>query len=139
MEAKDLLLSDIAVGDTAMCSRTWEAGDVARFAELSGDGNPLHMSEVYAETTRFSQRLVHGMLVGSLCSQVLGMQLPGKRCLYLQQNLTFKQPIFIGETTTLTATVLSKSESTQILSIGIVIKKNDSIVIIGEALVQVLS
>lgn len=138
MEAKDLSLDDIHVGDKAMCSRTWKEEDVVIFSEISGDANPLHMDTSYASTTQFGQRIVHGMLVGSLCSQLVGMHLPGKRCLYLQQTLRFKNPVFIGDSIIAEGVVVAKSISTRILTITITMKKNDSIIIEGEAVVKVL-
>jgi 3-hydroxybutyryl-CoA dehydratase len=96
------------------------------------------MDNTYASTTQFGKRLVHGMLVGSLCSQLVGMYIPGRKCLYLKQQLVFKQPVFIGDTVVATGIVVSKSKSTRMLTISIKIRKNDSIVLEGEALVQVL-
>lgn len=138
MKALDLSIKDIKVGDTATCSRIWTEEDIVSFSKLSGDENPLHMDISYAENTRFKNRIVHGMLVSSLCSQIVGMYLPGKRCLYLQQNLKFKNPVFIGDNVSATGTVISKSESTGIISVSIIMKKNDSIVIEGEAVVQII-
>ncbi len=138
MEAKDLTLNDIHIGNKASCSRTWEEKDVILFSQLSGDNNPLHMDSSYATTTQFGQRIVHGMLVASLCSQIVGMHIPGRRCLYLQQTVKFKHPVFIGDTVIAEGEVITKSESTRILTITIIIKKNDSIVIEGEAVVLVL-
>jgi hypothetical protein len=66
MEAKDLTFEDIKVEDSASFERVFTEEDVKNFAELSGDKNPLHTDESYAETTQFKHKLVHGMLVGSL-------------------------------------------------------------------------
>lgn len=138
MNAKDLRMEDIHVGDTASFSRTWTDEDVQNFASISGDVNPLHMNDEYAKTTQFGRRLVHGMLLGSLCSQFVGMYIPGKRCLYLSQTLIFKKPVFIGDTVIVTGTITAISESTRIISILIVITKDGEEVVIGESKVQVL-
>lgn len=138
MTSRDLSFSDINIGDVASFCRTWGEREVQSFADLSGDMNPLHMDESYAGTTIFKHRLVHGMLVGSMCSALVGMYLPGKRCLYLKQDLSFKKPVFVGDTTEIIGTVISKSESTKIVSILIRIKKGEDIVIEGNAHVQVL-
>jgi acyl dehydratase len=66
------------------------------------------------------------------------MHLPGKRCLYLKQDLLFKKPVYIGETVSVTGTIVAKSLATSILTVKIVIKKNEVIVLEGEAHVQVL-
>lgn len=139
MNAKDLRMEDIHVGDVASFSRTWTDEDVENFSTLSGDTNPLHLDDEYAKTTSFGKRLVHGMLLGSLCSQLVGMHIPGKRCLYLSQTLSFKKPVFIGDTITVTGTVTALSVSTKIVSIGITMtKERGEEVVVGEARARVL-
>ena len=138
MEAKDISFDYIKVGDNFSFNRTWEDKDIVDFSILSGDKNPLHLDEKYAETTSFKRRIVHGMLVSSLFSTLVGMYLPGKRCLYLKQSISFKKPVFIGDTVTAYGVVLSKSESTKILTLSTIIKKEEEIVIEGEAQVQVI-
>jgi len=138
MNAKELSFDEIKVGDYASFSRVFTEEEVMKFAELSGDMNPLHTDISYAEGTQFKQRLVHGMLLGSLCSRFVGMYIPGKSCLYLSQNLSFKNPVFIGDEIEVTGTVISKSEATKILTINIVMKKENDVVVLGEAKVQVI-
>lgn len=138
MEARDLVMEDIQVGDTAFFDRLWTEEDVSTFAKLSGDTNPLHMDDEYAQTTQFKGRLVHGMLVASLCSTLVGMYLPGKKCLYLSQTLTFKKPVFIGDTVSVTGVVIAKSSVTKLLSISISIRKGKEEVVVGDARVQIL-
>ncbi len=138
MEARDLSLEDIAIGDTVSFSRTWEEGDVTLFAQLSGDQNPLHLDEQYAATTQFKKRLVHGMLTGSLCSRLVGMYLPGKRCLYLKQDLSFLAPVFIGDTVTVEGVVVAKSLSTSLVFIEIKMHTTSQLVLEGKACVQLL-
>lgn len=138
MTPRDLSFDDIKIGDTATFSRTWVEKDIQQFAELCGDKNPLHMDESYAKTTQFKQRVVHGMLVGSLCSTLVGLYLPGKHSLYLKQDFSFKKPVFIGDTTEIFGIVVSKSESTRIIFLSIIIKKEQEVVIEGNASVQVI-
>jgi acyl dehydratase len=138
MEARDLVMEDIQVGDAASFDRLWTEEDVSMFAKLSGDTNPLHMDDEYAQTTQFKGRLVHGMLVASLCSTLVGMYLPGKKCLYLSQTLTFKKPVFIGDTVSVTGVVISKSSVTKLLSISISIRNGKEEVVAGDARVQIL-
>lgn len=138
MNAKELSFDEIKVGGSASFSRVFTEEEVMKFAELSGDLNPLHIDISYAEGTQFKERLVHGMLLGSLCSRFVGMYIPGKNCLYLSQSLVFKNPVFIGDEIEVTGTVISKSESTKILTINIVMKKENETVVSGEAKVQVI-
>ncbi len=138
MKPAELTIDEISIGDTASFSRTLTDEDVRTFARLSGDENPLHLDDAYAKETQFKQRLVHGLLLGSLASTLVGMHLPGKHCLYLGQTLFFKKPVFIGDTVKVTGTVKNKSAATGILEIAVTITKNDEEVVNGTATVQVL-
>ncbi len=138
MMAKDLTIDDIAIGDNAVFERTWTAEDEDAFAALSGNFNPLHTDEAYAQTTKFGHRLVFGMHVAITCSALVGMYLPGKRCLCLRQNLAFKQPIFINDTVSVKGVVQAKSKSTGILEIEIFVTKDKVEVVGGTMTVQVL-
>ena len=66
-----------ALGMRAAIRKTVENEDVIGFAELSGDHNPIHLSEHFARKTRFGGRIVHGLYTASLISGVIGMRLPG--------------------------------------------------------------
>ena len=139
MIPRDLTIDDIKIGDSASFERSFSEKDVDDFAKLSGDSNPLHTDEAYAKTTKFKRRIVHGMLVGSLCSALVGMQIPGKRCLYLSQTLDFRKPVFIGDKLTVNGVVRSKSLSTRMIEIEIIIKNDaEETVLKGIAKVQVL-
>lgn len=139
MDAKDLSFADIAVGDSVSFERTITTDDVAAFARLSGDYNPLHTDATYAKETKFGRPLVHGMLLGGLFSTLVGMYLPGKKCLYFGQTLQFKGPVFAGDTLVISGFVATKSESTRLLTIHTVITKGKEEVVTGIATVQVLS
>ena len=105
------------VGATASVTKTITDGDVRLFAELSGDRNPIHLSDAYASRTRFGQRIAHGVLVTGLVSNVIGMQLPGEGAIYLSQNNRFTAPAFIGDTVTATATVSAVREDKAIITL----------------------
>jgi 3-hydroxybutyryl-CoA dehydratase len=79
--------------------------DIDAFAALTGDTNPVHLDSEYAATTPFKARIAHGMLSAGLISTVLGTQLPGPGCIYLEQQIKFKAPVFIGDTLVATVTV----------------------------------
>ena len=135
----DLQLKDIAVGSRASFSHRITVEDVDRFAQLSGDMNPLHTDEDYASKTTFGQRVVHGMFLASLLSRMVGMYLPGRRCLYLSQSLDFVQPVFIGDTVRVSVEVLQKQEATKTLVLRTDIHSSpDKLVVRGKAHVQVL-
>lgn len=95
----DLKLSErIKVGDTAQMQRTVCDADVLRFAELSGDYNPVHLDEAYAKTTRFGGRIAHGLFCSAMVSALLGMELPGLGTIILSENMRFRYPAYINDT-----------------------------------------
>lgn len=89
----------LKVGDRAELSRTVTTGDIQKFAEVSGDTNPLHHDAEYASKTRFGQCIAHGMLGAGFISAVIGTKLAPHACaVYLSQNLRFLRPVKIGDT-----------------------------------------
>ena len=69
---------------------------VLQFTELTGDKNPIHLDEKYAETTVFKKCIAPGMLIGGLLSKIIGMDFPGNGSIYLGQELKFISPVYIG-------------------------------------------
>ena len=103
-----MTLEDLSVGQAAEQVRTVTPADLAGFAEVSGDRNPLHMDEAYAETSPFRGRVAHGMLLGAWISALLGEKLPGPGAIYVSQSLSFKRPVRIGDE------VLTRAEISEI-------------------------
>ena len=99
-------MSELTVGMAAKISRTYDEWDIFTFAAVTGDLNPAHTDEAFAEGTPFRGRVAHGMLTSSLISAVLGTQLPGPGTIYLSQDLKFKRPVRIGDTITATAEIV---------------------------------
>jgi 3-hydroxybutyryl-CoA dehydratase len=125
-----------SVGDTATHTSTVTAAMVEAFADLSGDRNPLHLDEAYAEKTRFGARISHGFLVGSFISTVIGMHLPGNGAIYLSQSLRFEAPVYLGDTITTTGTVTKVREDKPIITLETICRnQDDAVVISGEAVV----
>jgi len=91
---------DLAIGMSATYTREVQPEDIAAFAALSGDTNPVHLDEEYAAGTRFKVRIVHGLLTASYISTVLGTRLPGAGAIYLSQTLSFRAPVYHGDTVT---------------------------------------
>ncbi len=89
---------DLQVGQEASLSTTVKEADIAAFAEVSGDKNPVHLDAAYAATTMFKERIAHGMLSAAYISAVFGMKLPGPGSIYISQTLAFKAPVKIGDT-----------------------------------------
>ena len=136
--ASDLRFADILVGQSFELERSFSAEDVLAFAAASGDYSPLHVDPDYAGGTEFGAQVVHGMLLASLFSQLVGMRVPGRHALYLGQDLTFRRPVLIGETIRAIAKVTGKSESTRTLVLGTEIRSlDDKVLVMGTAKVKV--
>lgn len=86
------------VGQKYEFDKTISDEDVKKFAEVTGDFNPLHLDEEFAKTTMFGGRIAHGMIGAGIISGGLAMYLPGTGTTYLGQELSFKNPVRIGET-----------------------------------------
>jgi len=115
-------------------TRTIGEADVAAYARISGDENPIHLDETYAQGTRFGGRIVHGMLIAGLISAVLGNKLPGPGAIYLSQILRFTAPVRVGETVTVRVRVTEWDEIRgRITLLTEVVNQNGAIVITGEA------
>lgn len=93
------------VGDKGILQKTIFETDVELFANITGDMNPVHMSEEAAGNSVFKERIAHGMLSASLISAVIGMQVPGPGTIYLEQNCRFLKPVKFGDTLTVESSV----------------------------------
>jgi acyl dehydratase len=124
-------------GDIAKISKSFTEEDVLMFSKLSLDTNEIHLDENYASKTIFKKRIVHGFLVGSLISAVIGTILPGKGAVYLHQDMDFKKPVFLNELITAVVTVVNVKEDKgiYILSTQCVNEKGE-IVIDGSAVIK---
>ncbi len=98
---------DGVVGRRAERVRTVREADIAAFAAVSDDHNPVHFDEAYAATTPFKGRIAHGMLSAAWISALLASDLPGPGAVYLSQTLEFKRPVRIGDEVTVSAEVAS--------------------------------
>jgi 3-hydroxybutyryl-CoA dehydratase len=94
------------VGDSAEITKSLDEAEVAAFADLSGDRHPVHLDLAYAETTRFGQRVVHGMLTASLISAALARLLGRPGAISVEQTLRFLRPVHLGDTITARAEVI---------------------------------
>lgn len=100
-----LYFEDLSVGMTETFKKTVVSSDVVGFAEVTGDRNPIHLSEHFAAQTPFGTRIAHGLYTASLISAVLGTRLPGPGAIYISQTLNFRAPVKIGDTVAVTVTV----------------------------------
>ena len=98
-------LEDLSIGMTSSFEKTITDKDIQAFAAITGDTNPVHLDDEYAATTPFKARIAHGMMSAGLIATVLGTQLPGPGCIYLDQQIKFRAPVFIQDTVVATVTV----------------------------------
>jgi 3-hydroxybutyryl-CoA dehydratase len=89
----------------ASLTKTYEEWDILTFAAVTGDLNPAHVDETFAQESIFQGKVAHGLLTASLISAVLGTRLPGPGTIYLSQDLKFRRPVRIGDTITATVEV----------------------------------
>jgi phosphate acetyltransferase/phosphate butyryltransferase len=99
---------EIKVGDSASLARTLTRDDINVFAAMSGDVNPAHVDDEYARSDQFHKIIAHGMWGGSLISTLLGTKLPGPGTIYVGQTLTFRGPVAVGDTVTVSITAKAK-------------------------------
>lgn len=132
-----LYLEDLKVGMSAMFGKTVTEADIVAYAGVSGDTNPIHLHDGFARTTRFGQRIAHGMLSGSFISAVIGTKLPGPGSVYISQTMEFKAPVLIGETITAVATVAAIDERRRRVTLKTQCLNGDKVVIDGEAQILV--
>src|SRR5476649_1260528 len=132
-----LYLEDLKVGQSAMFGKTVTEADIAAFASVSGDTNPIHLHAGFARTTRFGQRIAHGMLSGSFISTVIGTKLPGPGAVYVSQTMNFMAPVMIGETITAIATITAIDDLRRRVTLRTQCLNGDTVVIEGEAVVSV--
>ena len=139
IEPTEAKLDNLHIGQKIEFTEVISESMVEKFAKLSGDYNPHHMDESYAEKTRFKKRVCHGMLLASLFSRLIGMYLPGKGSLYFSQSLNFISPAFIDDKVTVEVEIVKISRSTGIITLKTIITKENNIELVtGEAKVVVL-
>ena len=127
----------LKVGDKALLSKAFTEEEVSRFAAISRDMNPLHLDKDFGRESIFGQCIVHGILVASLFSGLIGMDLPGEGSIYLGQSLTFKAPVAIGEEVTASVEIIKIREDKPIVTLRTVcVDSKGKVVIEGEAVVK---
>ena len=128
------------IGDTYSTSREVTDELIRKFAEVSGDFNPIHLDEEFAKTTRFGRRIAHGMMSGAFISAVLSGEFAGRTVVYLSQTMRFTAPAFVGDTITATATVKNIREEKGIVTLEtICTNQNGEILVKGEAITMVMA
>src|SRR6516165_7949441 len=136
---RTLFYDNLSVGMTERLSKTVASSDVVGLAQLTGDRNPIHLSEHFAAKTSFGRRIAHGLYTASLISAVLGTRLPGPGAVYISQTLYFRAPVKIGDTVEVTVTVAELLPEKSRARLSCICAVNGEVVLDGEALVKVPS
>ncbi|HAE84323.1 MAG TPA: enoyl-CoA hydratase [Ktedonobacter sp.] len=125
------------VGTRATRVRIVTEADVVRFAEVSGDHNPVHLDADYAASSPFGKRIVHGLLTGAFISAVLGNDLPGPGSIYLGQTLKFLAPVHLGDTVTVSVEVTAIREEKRLVMLRTdCTNQQGKLVLTGEATIK---
>jgi acyl dehydratase len=128
---------DLTVGQSAEYSKVVSDEDVQLFAKITGDFNPVHIDEEAAAKTRFGGRIAHGMLSGGLVSAAIANKLPGEGSIYLSQTMRFTAPVRIGDTVTVSLTVLELLSKKRVRLATVCRNQNGETVLDGEATILV--
>ena len=127
----------LKIGMKESITKTITETDIILYSGISLDCNPVHLNKIYAETSRFKKRIAHGMLTAGLISAVLGTKLPGEGTIYLEQNLKFKQPVYLEDTSTATCEIIDIiEEQRKIILSTTCINQDGKIILTGEAKVM---
>jgi len=131
-----ICIEDIEIGMTRHLRKAVTDRDIALFAEVSTDRNPVHLDDDYARDTRFGGRIAHGMLTASLISAVIGEQLPGHGTVYLGQSLKFMAPVRPGDTVLAEVRVTAIDYARRRVTLETRCAVGNTVVLKGEALVM---
>jgi acyl dehydratase len=125
---------NVQVGQKATRSITLTADHVQKYAEISGDRNPLHFDEAFAAKTKFARLVVQGGLTTGLLHALVAMDMPGPGTVFLSQNWKFTAPVFIGDTITAEAEIVNVHETKPVTELRVkVTRQSRETVLEGEA------
>ncbi|HXJ67005.1 MAG TPA: MaoC family dehydratase [Actinomycetota bacterium] len=127
------------MGAKATWTRTVAAEDVERFAQVTGDRNPLHFDESFASRTRFGRLVAQGGIAAGLFNALVAMELPGPGSVFLHQEWDYPAPVFIGDTVTAEAEVIEARADKPITKLRCVARRQDGEEVLrGECLVYTM-
>ena len=127
---------DISLGQTAEYEKRVTDEDVRKFADISGDYNPIHLDDEFAKDSMFGTRIAHGILTASHISAVIGYIFPGPGWIYLGQSLQFRAPVKIGDTVRTAVEVTDTVAEKNIVELSTICKVGDTVVLKGTATIK---
>ncbi|MCC7046051.1 MAG: (R)-hydratase [Alphaproteobacteria bacterium] len=129
-------LASIEAGQRTSLAFAVSADEMAAFAALSGDYNPLHSDAAFAAARGFAGRVVYGALLVAKLSRLIGMELPGRDALWTGLDIQFVAPLLVGEEAVLEAVVAQVSPATKSMVLQVSVKRNDRVLARGKASVS---
>ena len=130
-------INEIQAGDSAEFAKTISESDIYLYAGVTGDFNPAHINEPYAQKTFFKTRIAHGMLIAGFISTVLANKLPGPGTIYMHQELDFLAAVHIGDTITARVEVIEVMvEKNRVKVRTTCVNQHGTQVLAGEAVVS---
>lgn len=115
----------LSVGQQASRTLTLTAEHVRLYSEITGDHNPLHFDADFAARTRFGRLVVQGGLTTGLLHALVATDMPGPGSVFLSQNWKFTAPVYIGDTITAEATVLSVHATKPVTELAVRVSRQD--------------
>ena len=114
----------VSVGQKASRTMTVTAAHVKSFAEMTGDYNPLHFDEAFASRTKFGRLVAQGGLTTGILHALVAMDMPGPGTVFLSQNWKFTAPVYIGDTITAEAEVLSVHATKPVCQLRMIVRRD---------------
>lgn len=134
---KEACLEELEVGQSCTTVMVVTDADIVKFAEVTGDINPIHLDEAYAQKSIFEGRIAHGMISAGYISAIFGTRFPGAGSIFLSQSLKFKAPVRINDSVTTMVTITDLNERKKHVTLTCECKVGDIVVLTGEALLLV--
>jgi len=133
MEYKSKFIEDFSVGMESTMEKIVTLEDIKKFADVSGDFNPVHLDDEFAKKTIFKGRIAHGFLTASFISTIIATELPGPGSIYLKQSLKFLAPVYINEKILIKVSIVEVNIEKRKLKLSTECFKNKTLVLTGEA------
>ena len=130
---------NFSVGQKASFTKIATVEIVKQLAQISGDFNPIHFDENYAAQTKFGQCIAHGLFCLGMISKVIGMELPGKGTIFVNERLDYKSPVYINDTITAEVKIISIDECKHLIEVEIKCSNQDNTVVLdGTCLLKLI-
>lgn len=131
--------TEINIGTSVSENRTVTLDLVKQYADISGDVNPIHLDEKYAEKSFFGARIAHALFCLGMVSKIIGTVMPGEGSIFLNESIDYYKPVYIGDSITTKITVIEIRESKRILNLEIkCTNQKEELVLSGTTLVKMI-